>query len=102
MGTSLDKQGLDLKTVENLLPLAEKLGLLSLVANNQQILVNGVAPLAVYGASLAVVALETLLVTQNVEIPFVGLSAGLFLGLLLVPLAGVLAIAGTAIGILNK
>merc|ERR1712003_414315 len=57
--TKLEDNGLDLATVESLLPLADKLGLLSLADNNQQLLVNGVAPLLVEGAPflLPVIAL---------------------------------------------
>jgi hypothetical protein len=112
-----------LETVESLLPLAEKLGLLSIAANNQQLLVNGVAPLLVEGAPILLpvvaAALEIgpiaffggaavlagadyALVANNVQIPFVGLSAGFYLGLLLVPLAGVLAAVGAALASLKK
>merc|ERR1712157_641951 len=114
--------GLDLATVERLLPLADKLGLLSLAGNDQQLLVNGVAPLLVEGAPFLLpviaVALEIgpiaffggagvlagidfFLVSNGVEIPFVGLSAGFYLGLLLVPLSAVLALVGAALAYLN-
>ena len=110
-------------TVEKLLPLAEELGLLSLAANNQQLLVNLVAPLLVEGAPLLLpvlasalevgpaafyagaagfIGLDAFLLANNVEIPFVGLSAGFYLGLLLVPLAAASAAAGTALGSLKK
>ena len=119
----LEANGLDLETVEKLLPLADKLGLLNVAGNNQQLLVNLVAPLLVEGAPflLPVVALaldvgpiaffggaaalagaDAFLVVNNVEIPFVGLSAGFYLGLLLVPLAAVLAGAGVALTALNQ
>ena len=42
--SKLEKQGLTLEKLEELLPAAEELGLLSLVGNNQQLLINGVAP----------------------------------------------------------
>jgi len=121
--SKLEANGLDLETVESLLPLAEKLGLLSLAGNNQQLLVNGVAPLLVEGAPLllpvvaaaleigpiaffggaaALAGADFALVANNVEIPFVGLSAGFYLGLLLVPLAGVLAAVGVALASLKK
>ena len=110
-------------TVEKLLPLAEKFGLLSVVGNNQQLLVNGVAPLLVegaplllpviggaleigpiafYGAAAALAGTDYFLFANNVQIPFVGLSAGFYLGLLLVPLAAVLGVAGTALASLNS
>ena len=110
-------------TVEKLLPLLEEYGLLSLAANNQQLLVNLVAPLLIEGAPflLPVVAgalevgppafflgaaglagTEAFLLANNVEVPFVGLSAGVVLGLLLVPLSLVLAGAGVFLGSLKK
>jgi hypothetical protein len=112
-----------LATVEKLLPLAEQFGLLSLAGNNQQLLVNLVAPLLVegaplllpvigtaleigpisfYGAAAALAGTDYFLVANNVQIPFVGLSAGFYLGLLLLPLAAVLAAAGTALASLNS
>ena len=93
----------------------EELGLLSLAGNNQQLLVNLVAPLLVEGAPLLlpVVAgalgagpgafylgaaafggLEAFLLATDAELPLVGLPAGAVLGLLLVPLTGVSAGAG--------
>eukprot|EP00542_Grammatophora_oceanica_P009889 CAMPEP_0194043030 /NCGR_PEP_ID=MMETSP0009_2-20130614/14731_1 /TAXON_ID=210454 /ORGANISM="Grammatophora oceanica, Strain CCMP 410" /LENGTH=221 /DNA_ID=CAMNT_0038687105 /DNA_START=84 /DNA_END=749 /DNA_ORIENTATION=- len=121
--SKLEKQGLDLETIEKLLPLAEQFGLLSLVANNQQILLNGVAPLLVEPAPLLLpivagaldvgppafflaaggcAGLEALLLANNVELPFVGLSAGVTLGLLLVPLTVVFGGVGVALGNLKK
>merc|ERR1711966_438394 len=121
--SKLEKNGLDLKTVERLLPLLEEYGLLTLVGNNQQLLVNGAAPLLVEGAPflLPVVAgalevgppafflaaaglggIEFALLANNVEIPFLGLSAGVFGGLLLVPLTVASAGAGVALGSLKK
>lgn len=112
-----------METVEKLLPLAEKYGLLSLAANNQQLLANLAAPLliegapfllpvvaaaleigptAFFGASAALVGVDAALLANDVQIPFLGLSAGVFLGLLLVPLAAVLAGAGVALGSLKK
>lgn len=119
----LEANGLDLATVEKLLPLAEKFGLLSLAANNQQLLINLVAPLLIegapfllpviaialeigplsfFGAAAALAGSDYLLYANNVQIPFVGLSAGFFIGLLLVPLAAVLAVAGALLAQLNK
>ena len=121
--SKLEKNGLDLATLEKLLPLAEELGLLSLAANNQQLLVNLVAPLLVEGAPflLPVVAgalevgppafylaaagfggIEAALIANEVEVPFVGLPAGVVLGLLLVPLTVASAGAGVALGSLKK
>ncbi|KAI2491945.1 hypothetical protein MHU86_22623 [Fragilaria crotonensis] len=48
--SSLEANGVDLATIEKLLPLAEDLGLLSAAANNQQLLVNLVAFFLVEGA----------------------------------------------------
>merc|ERR1712087_613002 len=121
--SKLEKNGLDLATVEKLLPLAEEYGLLSLVANNQQLLVNGVAPLLVEGAPflLPVVAgaleagpsafylaaavsggLEVFFIAGDVEVPLIGLPASLVGGLLLVPLTAATAIAGSALASLKK
>lgn len=116
--SKLEKQGVDLKTLESLLPLAEELGLLSLVANNQQLLINGVAPLliepaplllpvvagaldkgpgAFYGAAGAFAALDFYLFASGAEVPFIGLSAGVLAGLLLVPLTVVSGGLGVAL-----
>lgn len=121
--SKLEAQGLDLETVESLLPLAEELGLLSLAGNNQQLLVNLVAPLLVEGAPflLPVVAgalqvgppafflaaagfggLEAILAVNDVELPLIGLPAAAVLGLLLVPLTVVSAGVGVALGSLKK
>lgn len=121
--SKLEANGLDLATLEELLPVIEEAGLLSVVANNQQLLINGVAPLLVEGAPflLPVVAgaleagpsafylgafiaagTEALLITNNVEVPLVGLPAGVIAGLLLVPLAAVLAAVGAFLSSLKK
>jgi hypothetical protein len=121
--SKLEANGVDLETIEKLLPLADKFGLLSLVANNQQLLQNGVAPLLVEGAPLLlpVVAgalavgppafflaaaacggLEAYLVSTDAEIPLVGLNAGVFLGLLLVPLGAISAGLGVALSNAKK
>jgi hypothetical protein len=96
---------------------------LGLVANNQQLLINGVAPLAVEGAPLLlpVVAgaldvgpaafylaaasfagLDAYLFSSGAEIPFVGLSAGAVGGLLLIPLSVAMALVGGALGSLKN
>ena len=100
--SKLEEQGLDLETLESLLPLAEDLGLLKLAANNQQLLLNGAAPLLVepapilipvvagalgvgapafFAASATFFGLDAALLASNAEIPFIGLSAGVVLGL---------------------
>jgi len=120
--SKLEKQGLTLEKAEQLLPVLDELGVLSLVGNNQQLLINGVAPLAVegapfilpivakaldigpsafYGAAAAFAGLEGLLVVNGVEVPFIGLPAGGVLGLLLVPLSLVLFVVGNALGSLK-
>jgi len=121
--SKLEANGVDLATIEKLLPLAEELGLLSLAGSNQQLLVNLVAPLliepapilipviagalevgpaAFFAAAAAFGGLEFFLLANDVEIPFVGLSAGVFLGLLLVPLAAISAAAGVALSNASK
>lgn len=121
--SKLEANGVDLATIEKVLPVAEQLGLLSLVGNNQQLLVNGVAPVVVegapillplvagalgvgpsafYGAAAVFAGLEVALLANNVELPFVGLSAGVVLGLLLVPLTIVSGGVGYALSTAAK
>jgi Protein of unknown function (DUF1118) len=121
--SKLEANGLDLATIEKLLPIAEDLGLLSLAGSNQQLLINLAAPLliepapilipviagalekgpsAFFGAAAALIGLEVLLVTNDVEVPFVGLPAGVVLGLLVVPLSVVLAAVGVSLAGLKK
>jgi hypothetical protein len=121
--SKLEKNGVDLKTLESLLPVAEDLGLLSVVANNQQLLINGVAPLliepaplllpviagaldkgpsAFYGAAGVIGGLELYLIASGAEVPFVGLSAGVLAGLLLVPLTVVTGGLGVALSSASK
>lgn len=121
--SKLEEQGLNLVTIERLLPLIEELGLLKLAGSNQQLIVNLVAPLLVepapflipvlagaiaagpiafYGASAALLGLDAYLFASEAELPFVGLSAGVTLGLLLVPLGAVLAVVGNALASLKK
>lgn len=115
---NLEKNGVDLETIESLLPTLEKLGALSLVANNQQLLINLVAPLliepapillplvagalatgppAFFLASLASFGSVYALNVNHAEIPFVGLPADVILGLLLVPLGVVFGGLGVAL-----
>lgn len=121
--SKLEKNGLTLEKLEELLPVLEKLGALSFVANNQQLLVNGAAPLLVEGAPLLLPVVagalevgpaafflaaagfggaEAALIANNVEIPFIGLPASAVLGLLLVPATIASAGAGVALGSLKK
>ena len=93
------------------------------MANNQQLLINGLAPAAIEGApfllplvagalevgpsafflgAAGLAGLDAYLLVSEAQIPFVGLSAGVFLGLILVPLSAVLAGVGIAIGNLKK
>lgn len=86
-------------------------------------MINGVAPIAVEGAPLLlpVVAgaldigpsafflaaaafggLDAYLFASGAEVPFIGLSAGAVLGLLLIPLTVVSAGAGVALGSLKN
>jgi hypothetical protein len=121
--SKLEANGLDLETIEKILPIAEELGLLSLAGGNQQLLVNLVAPLLVEGAPFLLPilggalgvgppafflgaagfgGLELLLIAENVEVPFIGLPASAILGLLLVPLTVASAGAGFALSSLKK
>ena len=121
--SKLEKNGVDLKTLESLLPTLEELGLLSVAGNNQQLLINLVAPLLVepapillpvvagaldigpaafYLGAVTLLAAEAGLVVNQVEIPFVGLPADVVLGLLIVPLAVILGGAGTALASAKK
>ena len=121
--SKLEAQGVDLETLEKLLPVAEELGLLSLAGNNQQLIVNllaplliegapfllplvsgalGVAPSAFYAGAAAFGGLELVLLANNVELPLVGLPAGPVAGLLLVPLAIASGGAGYALSLANK
>lgn len=121
--SKLEAQGLDLATIEQLLPVIEQLGLLRLAGNNQQLLVNLAAPLliepapfliplvagaiatgpsAFYGAAAALLGFDLFLFANDVEVPFVGLSAGATLGLLLIPLSVVSGAAGVALASINK
>jgi hypothetical protein len=121
--SKLEANGVDLVTIEKLLPLVDKLGLLALVGSNQQLLVNLAAPLliepapilipvvagalatgppAFFGGAAACAGLEFILLANDVEVPFVGLSAGVVAGLLLVPLTVVLGAAGVALSGLKK
>lgn len=119
----LEKNGLTLEKIEQILPLAEKLGLLGLVANNQQLLVNLVAPIAIEGAPILLplvagalevgpsafylgaagfAAIESSLIVGEVEVPFIGLPASAVFGLVLVPLTVVSVAAGSALASLKK
>jgi hypothetical protein len=119
----LEKNGLTLAKIEQLLPLAEKFGLLGLAANNQQLLANLAIPLVVEGAPFLLpvlsgaletgpsafyigaagfAAVEGALIVGDVEIPFIGLPASAVLGLVLVPLGVASAVAGSALASLKK
>mmetsp|Transcript_6953 Transcript_6953/g.15863 ORF Transcript_6953/g.15863 Transcript_6953/m.15863 type:complete len:224 (+) Transcript_6953:100-771(+) len=121
--SKLEKNGLTLQKAEELLPLLEDAGILGIVANNQQLIINGVAPLAIegapfllplvagaldigpvafYGAAAGVAGLDAYLFASGAELPFVGLSAGTFLGVILIPLSVVLAVVGAALGSLKN
>jgi len=118
----LEKNGVTLATLEGALPLADKLGLVALAGNNQQLLINGLAPLLVepapyllpaiggaleigpaafFGAAAATGGLEALLLVQDVKIPFVGLAAGVYIGALLVPVTLLLGGLGAGLTITN-
>jgi len=121
--SSLEANGVDLVTLEKVLPVLEDLGLLSIAANNQQLLVNlvgfllvegapfllpvvagalKVGPPAFYAAAAAAFGLDAYMIVNDVEIPFVGLSAGFYLGLLLVPLGAISGAVGVTLAGLKK
>lgn len=121
--SKLEDNGLDLVTLEKLLPVIEQTGALSIAGNNQQLLMNAVAPVLVepaplllpvvagaleagpvafYGAAVVALGLDAYLFASGAQVPFVGLSAGAVLGLLLVPLGIASGGAGIALGSLKK
>ena len=121
--SKLEANGLDLATIEKLLPAIEETGALSIAGNNQQLLLNLVAPLliepaplllpivagaleagpsAFYLAAAVCLGLDGYLFASGAEVPFIGLSAGATVGLLLIPLGLISAGAGVALGSLKK
>lgn len=121
--SKLEKNGLDLATIEKLLPVIEELGVLGIVANLQQPLLNIVAfflvegapfllgpvagalevgPPAFFAAAAAFGGLEAYFIVNDVELPLVGLPAGPAAGLLLVPLTVVFAGLGVGLGSFKK
>lgn len=119
----LEKNGVDLVLLEKLLPTIEELGVLETAGNLQQPLLNiagfllvegapfligpvagalEVGPPAFFLAALATGGAEAFLVANGVEVPFVGLPAGVIAGLLLVPLTAVFAGAGVTLAGLKK
>jgi hypothetical protein len=61
-----------------------------------------VGPPAFYAAAAAAFGLDAYMVVNDVEIPFVGLSAGFYLGLLLVPLGAISGAVGVTLAGLKK
>jgi len=121
--SALDEQGVDLELLESVLPFLQAAGALKIAGTNQQLFLNLLAPpliegapfiipilailvrfgpLAFFGLSAFLAATEAFLVTNNVEIPFVGLSAGFYLGALLVPLSGVMLAGGTLLAVQSQ
>lgn len=121
--SKLENLGLTLEKAEELLPALEEAGILSLVANNQQLLINGVAPIAIEGAPILLplvagalevgpaafylaaasfAGLDYYLFASGAEVPFLGISAGGVAGLLLIPLSVVMAVVGGALGSLKE
>jgi len=121
--TKLENLGLDLEKAEELLPVLEEAGVLTLVGNNQQLLVNLVAPLliepapillpavaglldkgpsAFYALAAASAGLEAYFYVSGTEIPLTGLGLWPLAGLLLVPAAGISGVAGAALASLKK
>ena len=106
--SKLEKNGVDLETIESLLPLVDDLGLTETAGNSQQLLINLVAPLLIEPARLLIPAigsaldigplaffapaaafagLEAYLVATDAQLPLVGLNAGVLAGLLLISLS---------------
>jgi len=121
--SKLEKQGLDLATLESFLPSIESTGALSIAGSNQQLLINGLAPIVVEGAplllpvvagaldigapafflaALGTAGAEGALIVNDVQVPFIGLPAGALAGLLLVPLTVVFGGAGVFFAGLKK
>jgi len=121
--SKLEKNGLDLATIESLLPSIEGVGALSIVGSNQQLLVNGIAPLLVeaaplllpvvagaldigplafFAASAGLAGVDVALLANDVQVPFIGLPAGVLAGLLLVPLSVVTGGVGVFLSSLKK
>eukprot|EP00547_Thalassionema_nitzschioides_P005880 CAMPEP_0194199252 /NCGR_PEP_ID=MMETSP0156-20130528/334_1 /TAXON_ID=33649 /ORGANISM="Thalassionema nitzschioides, Strain L26-B" /LENGTH=215 /DNA_ID=CAMNT_0038924123 /DNA_START=36 /DNA_END=683 /DNA_ORIENTATION=+ len=121
--SKLEKNGIDLVTIEKLLPVIEDLGVLSIAAENQQLSINALAwaaiegapfllpvlagaleigPSAFYLAAAATGGLEAFFIASGTTLPLVGLDAGFYLGLLLVPLTVVLAVLGSALASVKK
>jgi len=114
----LEKNGVDLATLEGVLPIVDDLGVLGVAASSQQLIINGIVPLLVetaplilpviggaleigppafFAAAAATGGLEAFFVTQDVRIPFVGLECGIYLGALLVPLTAVFGLLGVVL-----
>jgi hypothetical protein len=121
--SKLEKNGLDLVALEKLLPALESTGALSIVGSNQQLLINGVAPLLIEGAPLllpvvgaalgvgppaffaasaGLAYVDYALFANDVSVPFIGLPAGVLAGLLLVPLSVVTGGLGVFLSGLKK
>ena len=121
--SKLENLGLDLAKAEELLPVLEESGALSLVGNNQQLLVNLVAPLliepapillpavaglldkgpsAFYALAAASAGLEAAIYVTGTEIPLTGIGLWPLSALLLVPAAGISGVAGVALASLKK
>jgi len=121
--SKLENLGLDLETTEKLLPFLEESGALTIAGNNQQLLVNGIAPLliepapyilpaiavllekgpsAFYALGAATLGLQVLIVTTHAEIPLTGLGLSALSGALLIPATGIFAVAGVALASLKK
>jgi len=119
----LEANGITLATLEGALPLADKLGLAAIAGNNQQLLINFVAPLLVepapyllpaigsalevgppafFAAAAAVGSLEALFLVKDVRIPFVGLEAGIYVGALLIPVTALFFSLGAGLQIANQ
>jgi hypothetical protein len=121
--SKLENLGLDLAKAEELLPVLEDAGVLSLVGNNQQLFVNLVAPLLIEPAPIllpgvaalleagpsaffllaaASAGLEGYFITSGTEIPLTGIALYPLAGLLLIPAAGIAGVAGAALASLKK
>jgi len=121
--SKLEKNGVDLKTLEAVLPIIDKLQVVGIAGNFQQLIINGILPLLVETSPLLLPALATLLdigpiaffalagavggleaffIINKTEIPFVGLSCGFYIGALLVPVTALFALVGIALVVTNS
>jgi len=113
----LEKNGVSLETIEDLLPVLDGAGALGIAGNNQQLLLNLLAPPLIelapllinplaglvragptgfFGLSAALLGADAYLAVSDVQI--LNLPAAVLFGVLLVPVGAILGLAGAALG----